>query len=550
MVIMTGAFLGGPDTTLEAGTASISLSIMTRDRQNLATASWTIMAEGYSKTVSADASGRAYVVVPSGKTYTVTLTHQGNYANDGPQTVITESKMNYGVLFDLADYDSVFTVIKIVTIPSTRVTASEIGGVQEVETTSDESGEATFNGFPVGSKWEIAVPSLNKSKTVTVNGIYVEVKIYPETYGFKIKRSESDPNNRVEYIEDAIGMTPAHGLDMGSWANTELFRTLIKPVVRQSNGVFKDLNRRNLNQCTDGSSSNISTVGNDVFTEFPGWYVSESRDSTYNYVRICSMKKDDTYHAMHAMDNGIQRDCFHVGCCGAYSTGNKCYSSMGKQPSRSISTQNFAIQCQARGAGFDQFSWYAWNFIAILFVLAYKSTNSQNAMARGYVDGSDVQTENRTSFSNDFGLAGSSSGTEQMSFLWIQNLWGNMYQFLGGAKTNSQNQLMTIQNGKNITTNESDFTLVGSGGPTSGFSGYISEMDMSSSKVGFFPKTTSGSSTTHWCDGGNVSPSYFPRVGGYYHGGDGAGLFYVVFDYSATGTNSNYGSRLMYKGGR
>lgn len=100
-MVMIGAFLGGPDYTIPVGKSGISLCVNTMDRQNLSTASFTITASGFNQTVQADASGRGYIEVDSGKTYTVALNIQGNYKNTGPQTVIAESRMNYGILFDL-----------------------------------------------------------------------------------------------------------------------------------------------------------------------------------------------------------------------------------------------------------------------------------------------------------------------------------------------------------------------------------------------------------------------------------------------------------------
>lgn len=100
-MVMLGAFLGGPDYTIPVSKSGISLCVNTMDRQNLSAASFTITASGFDQTVQADASGRGYIEVDSGKTYTVTLNIQGNYKNTGPQTVIAESRMNYGILFDL-----------------------------------------------------------------------------------------------------------------------------------------------------------------------------------------------------------------------------------------------------------------------------------------------------------------------------------------------------------------------------------------------------------------------------------------------------------------
>lgn len=89
------------DSGLPEGVTGISLSVVTEDRLNMAGAVFTVAGTGGSQTVTADSSGRAYVEMPSGPVYTVSITHGGTYTGDAPLTVNAESRMQYGVLFDL-----------------------------------------------------------------------------------------------------------------------------------------------------------------------------------------------------------------------------------------------------------------------------------------------------------------------------------------------------------------------------------------------------------------------------------------------------------------
>ena len=141
-----------------------------------------------------------------------------------------------------------------------------------------------------------------------------------------------------------------------------------------------------------------------------------------------------------------------------------------------------------------------------------------------------------------------SDATKPVSFFWIHDFWGNIYDFVGCAKTDSSSRLMTIIDGYSSVT-ESDFTLVTPNTPTDNRGGYVSDV-VGTNGAGFLPKTCSGSTTTFWCDSGNVYASYFPRWGGYWSYGDSAGPFYWRFDYSATDTDSSVGSRLSYRSGR
>jgi len=97
------AFIAG-STKYEVPTnyTMLILDLMTWDRQNL-TGTFTITGTGYSESIQADASGRAVKVVPAGATYTVTLTHNGDYLNDGPQSVVAVSEEIVWVAFNLSE---------------------------------------------------------------------------------------------------------------------------------------------------------------------------------------------------------------------------------------------------------------------------------------------------------------------------------------------------------------------------------------------------------------------------------------------------------------
>lgn len=98
---VVGAFSGSGVETIPAGKCKLSLQVNTEQRTNVSGATFSITATGKSYTATADASGRAEILVDSGYTYTITLTHSGTYTNDGPQTVLAESTTIKWVYFEL-----------------------------------------------------------------------------------------------------------------------------------------------------------------------------------------------------------------------------------------------------------------------------------------------------------------------------------------------------------------------------------------------------------------------------------------------------------------
>ena len=371
-----------------------------------------------------------------------------------------------------------------------------------------------------------------------------EVKPQYSVYGFRIAVDESDPSTRVTYPKNIFGQlngaslieTPAYGTGencLNDWADCPL----ITGIKRQTGNAVKgwtDVSDRR--SAVAGSSTDM------VMTYVPTWYMKMTNDGT-NIICAFSMEQIDSTWKDYAGSVGSNHvGHFRLGCYACKSD----FKSYSGQPKVNMNITGFISGCQKLGTGYDIMTWYQWTYLAALAVLLYKSTNLQAAMASGYVSGSSVQSESALTFTNDYGMAGTpgNTGTTQMAFFWIQNLWGNMYQFVGGAKTNSSYKLMTQTSYSSVT--ESEFTKVTPEVGVSLSGGYITKV-AGTTDAGFFPTAISGSGTTYFADRGYVSSSVFPSVGGDYNDGDYAGPFYAYFYYGASGTSSRFGSRLSYR---
>ena len=536
---IVGAYLGGPEPEVAAGSTGVSLCVNTRDRQNLSTASFRITNAGYDRTFPADATGRSFAIVPSTDVpYQVDLIHEGEYMNDEPQRFIARSGEHVGVYFDLYTYSESNTILKVITKPSISVTITS--GTNVLTQVADSGGIVVFNGLPVDSTW--TVEANGESETVTIHTIYSEVKIgLTPIYGIRIRISESDPEAACEYTDDAVGITPASGHNLNGWKGTALFEE-IKPVVLTSGPKKTYLNLTDLSKTIAGAASNLASVGNDAMTEFPTWYTYLNNDGEYVTIKYCKKQKSGYYAYAH-MQSGVLQSHFYVGCFLAYNSSSKLYSMSGVTPTGNVSLTDFIAYAKARGTGYDIFTWFQCMYVVGLVLLAYKTRNLQ-AHLRGYVDGSSVQSNTASTFDNEYGIAGSTSGTVMMAFLWIWDLWGNMNQFLGRAKTSSACKLMVINDGYSSVT-ESDFDETISTTISTGKGGYISQVE-GGPKSWFFPKAFHGASTIFWCDNSSVDPSYFPHFGGAYGSGDAAGPFRVSFYNFASYASSKFGSRLSY----
>ena len=144
-----------------------------------------------------------------------------------------------------------------------------------------------------------------------------------------------------------------------------------------------------------------------------------------------------------------------------------------------------------------------------------------------------------------YGRTGTGGGASEMTFFWIQNLWGNMFQFVGGAKTDSSRRLMTCTGYSSVTDSNFDKTAL-TASASENIRGFVSKVT-GTTDTGFFPSESSGSSSTYFADYGSIDPSYFSFVGGRFDSDYYAGPFTVYFTYGANEYNSDFGSRLSYR---
>lgn len=88
---LVSAFLSGPQEIIPAGQTKVELFVFTHDNLNKGTAKWQIKEGANTYNVTADAGGHGKTLVPSGKTYTVTLTISGTYEGGKTTSFVANS---------------------------------------------------------------------------------------------------------------------------------------------------------------------------------------------------------------------------------------------------------------------------------------------------------------------------------------------------------------------------------------------------------------------------------------------------------------------------
>lgn len=450
-------------------------SVAVGDTVSDGTVAWTVRKIGSSTgakrepLLTLDAAS-AKLIFP-GDSATITASHRG----DGTLTASTNSPSTL----------SVSVSGNVVTV--TRVAAFTMGGTAETVTISLAETETYFGD----------------STSVSVDAVV--------RYGYRIKESESNPSARVEYLFDAVGMTPAkmdytNGIfDFGSWAD-KWFVAYNKPLMLKYDGtVDYYLNPNNYDLKEDGTSSNVSntTYDGNAMAQIPLVWVKRYEADGYAYEIISNVQYDSDYKAYaHTRADGTIADFFYHSMFGASGSASKLRSLSGQNLAQSLTTDNQLAGATANGSKWYINSWSQRELIRTLLVLMGKSTDTQTVFGNGNCHSAAAASGLLATgtLKNMGQFYGYNDSTHQVKVFHIEGFWGDQWIRTAGI-INSGGKIyakMTPEGSGYQTSDVSGYTDTGVSTPTASQS-FISSMQCS--QYGMIPTAVSGSGSTFFCDG-------------------------------------------------
>lgn len=375
--------------------------------------------------------------------------------------------------------------------------------------------------------------NINSSTTgMQITGTPTPVKIY----GVRIDMNNSNPNTSVIYTDDATGMTGGSS----SWDSLYPYNE-IAPVLYQNGVEVSELNKNDFSKTLTGASVDI-TSGNagDVMIKFPTIWWKINRTGSFLDVKYATKQVDSSWKALgHTRGNTVKEYCY-IGAYLGNTISGKLRSLSGKAPTVSQTIGTFRNQAKANGANYDQIGYFQILMLQILYLIRYKSLDSQTALGRGYVDGNGSATT--TGNTNVKGMYfGETTGKQQMKFAGIEDFWGNCFYWVDGLFNDSS---------RNILIGTENFNDTGAGyvnygqGSTANLGGYTSDVQ-GGTETGFIVKATAGSATTYFADYGYLGAGYLPRFGGSWTAASDAGAFDLRVDFSASNAVSSLAARLL-----
>ena len=224
-------------------------------------------------------------------------------------------------------------------------------------------------------------------------------------------------------------------------------------------------------------------------------------------------------------------------------------SNSGLTPSTSDTRDGFRVTSKATATGFQLYDFAAWCAVGLLYRVEYADWGSQEKINRGIVNDSSVHKTGETDAMvyHTGRAAGGLINTAAVQYRWIENPWGNVFEWIDGINVNNRVPYICTEPESYADDTTSNYT---SSGITLPNSGWIKGLGFSSVfPWALLPDTTGdGSATTYIPDYTNSSAGWSVLdVSGCYTNASIAGLFF--FDASqSSGISSQYiGARLQFR---
>lgn len=325
-----------------------------------------------------------------------------------------------------------------------------------------------------------AVKADTSSIKTTAEAILKEVSgSRPKRYGYRVKIAESDPSARVEYLFDAVGMTPAKmdfntgAFNYGSWADLWFIRDNYPCMVKSDGSEDYRLNPANYAQkAKDNSASDVSNTayGGNAMSAIPLVWVKRYQEAGYQYVIFCETQYDEGYKAYaHTRPDGtISKVAYHAMFKGSLVDG-KLRSIAGVYPQSSTNATQELSYAKANGDKWTIKTWALHSLIADLLTLISKTCASQAAFGQGNTTGYD-STLSTYGFKQcgplmDKGqFYGTNGTTDQVKVFHIEGFWGDRWdRMLGLSYVNGVFKAKMTPEGAGYNLTGEGYTPIGTG---------------------------------------------------------------------------------------
>ena len=283
----------------------------------------------------------------------------------------------------------------------------------------------------------------------------------------------------------------------------------------------------------------FSRTDNDAMVYIPEFYYNVKDDSANSkrYFYISDRKID-----------GFEKHPGSGRYVGRYNTIAGNYSESGAAPYVDMTIGTARTGATGKGNKWSLYDYASWCAIWLLYLVEYADWNSQTKIGRGYVDSnSSVISSGKTdTMVYHTGRATGTDGKTAVQYRHIENVWGNVYDFIDGCNAKGTSIYICTDYSKYAGGTANFYTEFSN---ILNSSGYVSKFLYSPSESWcFLPSEVKGSESTYISDryACQTNDWAYAKVGGRLDSGSQAGL--LMFDRGGklTETSSYIGTRLQF----
>lgn len=487
---------------------------------------WTLKGGGETYTGTVDSSKTATVsVLGINTTYTLSAALSGTTYT----TEITTKAYYTALSVNLEKFLSTITV----TVDSGSTVTATLGSTVLTRTST---GTAVFTVGKAGT-WAIKATKGDQTAegtvSITASGQSKSLTLsYANVFGVMWDTSNSSTAlTRLTPSTDPYGLVtrsvttepiPAVGTGSGS--------SLFDSFMPWSG--MKECNLNNAGAVTAWKGdSGFSRSNNFTMVFIPEFYIAAKRNGTKQYFYVSDKPKSG--FTKHPGSNKY---------IGKYHMTRGGYSISVGEPVVSITRDTARNKAKSIGQKFHLYDFATYCAIIFLYIVEFADWNCQSKIGQGCTNNSSsINSGGTDSMTYHTGRASGTDGKTAVQYRWIENLWGNVYQFIDGFNANGTTAYYCTDPSEYADNTSSGYTNIG----TLSGSGWIKDLTVTDNGL-LIPKTSGGSGTTYVPDYVYSSSDWRVLfVGGGWSDGSDAGLLCFHAGNTSSYSYSGISARLL-----
>lgn len=404
------------------------------------------------------------------------------------------------------------------------------------EVIATSTGSSLTTRIVYGVKYYVSVPDIDKY-TISAESLEYTASQYMRTINLEYARYDEITIDQTVTDPNSMISGDVNGTVL-QWIRNNTHRYVAKKTGGEQVTIcqLSDNDTTKFYDNLTSSSAYIRSINHGVFVRIPRfWYKATETSTNIWKIRFSNRQQDSTWKEWDGNDL--------IGAYEGVVNGSQLLSISGEPSTGNVSQIDFKSYARTNGVGYTLVKWKHHCIVGVLYYALYGNTNCQATIGSG----TNSYTKN-TGLTNSLGMNDSSASATgnsgSINFLGLENWWGNKYEFIDNATFNhgGTDYKFYIVEDDGSSREVQAHQYVGTFYPTVMVFGEHLDLVMK-------PNTTFGTTSTGFCDSQYFSGSsnQVVRRSCYSSRADG-GVAYLSTGYSDSGTNSDVGSRLAFRG--